>query len=140
MPRIIAFVLLVAYTAFVAHLTLTDPAQGRWAFGLADRFATSASSGRLGWHETEQLANIALFVPAGALLAVVLGRAWPAAVVVCVLASVSIEYAQLRYLPSRVPSLHDVQLNSLGGLIGALAGAVLLAVVAASHRRGARLA
>jgi VanZ family protein len=36
-----------------------------------------------------------------------------------VLASMGIELAQQRYLPSRVPSLADVEHNGLGGVIGA---------------------
>jgi VanZ family protein len=50
---------------------------------------------------------------------VVLGRPF-LSVALCVLGSACIELAQQRYLPSRVPSLADIQHNSLGGLLGAL--------------------
>ena len=88
-------------------------------FAFADAVATQLSEGRLGWSETEVLANVALFVPAGFLLAVVLGRPL-LSVALCLLGSACIELAQQQYLPSRVPSLADVQHNGLGGLFGAL--------------------
>jgi hypothetical protein len=117
--RWIAGTLLALYSLFVARLTLADPSAGRWAFAVADSLATRVSDGRLAWSETEVLANIALFVPAGFLLAVVLGRPAMAAVL-CVLASACIELVQQRYFPSRVPTVADVLHNSLGGLIGAI--------------------
>ena len=127
MHRTVALVLVVLYSLVVAHLTLTDPAQGSWAFGLADRVATRVSGGRLTWTETEVLANVALFVPLGFLLAVALGRVWPA-VTLCLLTSALVEYAQLRVVTSRVPTMDDVVHNTMGGVIGALlAGVVMVA-------------
>jgi hypothetical protein len=117
--RWFAALLLGFYVLFIARLTLADPSSGRVVFSLADTFATRVSHGRLQWSETEVLANIALFVPAGFLLAVVLGRPF-LSVALCILGSACIELAQQRYLPSRVPSLADIQHNSLGGLFGAL--------------------
>ena len=117
--RWFAALLLGLYLIFVARLTLADPSSGQVVFAFADAVATRLSEGRLEWSETEVLANIALFVPAGFLLAVALGRPL-FAVVLCILGSVCIELAQLQYLPSRVPSLADVQHNGLGGLFGAL--------------------
>ena len=67
------------------------------------------------------LANVALFVPAGFLLAVVLGAPLLSAAL-CILGSACIELAQLQYLPSRVPSFADIQHNGLGGMFGALLG------------------
>ncbi|GAA3811384.1 VanZ family protein [Nocardioides panacisoli] len=116
--RWIAATLLALYAVFVARLTLADPSTGRPVFDLADYWATALSSGRLDWTETEVLANIALFVPAGLLLAVVLRRPLLAAVL-CVLASAFVELAQQRWFPTRVPSLADVEHNGLGGLVGA---------------------
>ena len=119
--RWFAALVLGFYVVFIARLTLADPSSGRVVFSLADAdaFATRVSHGRLQWTETEVLANVALFVPAGFLLAVVLGRPF-LSVALCVLGSACIELAQERYLPSRVPSLADVRHNSLGGLFGAL--------------------
>jgi glycopeptide antibiotics resistance protein len=111
--------LLALYLVLVARLTLADPSSGRLVFAFADAVATRLSAGRLEWSETEVLANIALFVPAGFLLAVVLGRPM-LSMVVCVLGVACIELAQQRFLPSRVPSRADVEHNGLGGLFGAL--------------------
>lgn len=119
MTRIVAAVLLFLYSCLVFQLTLEPPSSGAWAFSLADRLATEVSAGRLDWSETEVLANVALFVPAGFLLAIVVGRTW-LAIFLAVLGSVLIETGQLLYLPTRVSSLADVQHNGLGAIIGAL--------------------
>lgn len=133
MHRLVALALVVLYSLLVAHLTLTDPATGGWAFDLADRVATRASGGRLTWTETEVLANVALFVPLGLLLTVALGRVWPA-VTMCLLASAAVELVQLRLVTSRVPTLDDVAHNTLGGLVGALVAGLFLA--GSRHDRG----
>lgn len=129
MHRLVAVALVAAYLLVVAHLTLTDPSQGQWAFSLADRVALRVSDGALTWSETEVLANIALFVPLGFLLTIAVGSAW-AAVALCAMLSAGIEWVQLALLPSRVPTLDDVVHNSLGGLVGALVAAVCLALAA----------
>jgi glycopeptide antibiotics resistance protein len=116
-----AGVLLGVYALLIGRLTLATASSETGIFGLLDRVSSHASNGRLDWSQTEVLANVALFVPAGFLLTIVLGRAWASAVL-CVLASAAIELIQQRYLPSRVPSLADVEHNGLGGLIGALLG------------------
>ena len=141
MRKPIAFVLAGLYGALVAQLTLTDPAHGRWAFGFADSFARRASGGELTWAQTEVIANVALFIPLGFLLTLAIGRAWIAAVV-CVLLSAGIEYAQLRYLPTRVPSVADVEHNSLGAALGAIAGLLinLWHSASAANRRAASTA
>ena len=131
--RLVALALVALYSLLVAHLTLTDPSRGAWAFDLADRVATRASGGALTWDETEVLANVALFVPLGFLLAVGIGRVWPA-VSLCLLASAAIEYAQLRLLPSRVPTLDDVVHNATGGLVGALLAGLVHGVVSVAGR------
>jgi glycopeptide antibiotics resistance protein len=119
--RWVAAVLLALYTVVIIRLTLRPATSETGIFDRLDRFMTHVSNGRLDWSKTEVLANVALFVPAGFLLAVVLGRAW-AGIICCVLASVAIELAQQRYFPSRVPSIADVEHNGLGGAIGALLG------------------
>jgi hypothetical protein len=77
----------------------------------------------------ESAANLALFVPAGFLLAAARPRlsgwlVWA----VCVGGSIAVELAQT-LLPDRVPSLRDVALNSAGAGLGVLIHAV------AGHRR-----
>jgi hypothetical protein len=131
MHRPVALVLVALYSLLVVHLTLTDPAQGSWAFDLADRVATRLSGGRLTWTETEVLANVALFVPVGFLLAIALGRVWPA-VTLCLIASSLVEWAQLRVVTSRVPTIDDVVHDTMGGLIGALLAGLLLAATSSS--------
>lgn len=132
MFRAVAAVLLALYCLVIARLTLTDPSGVSWVFALAERTAAGLSGGRLDWSHTEVLANVALFVPAGLLLALVIGGPRPAltaavvpAVALCVLGSVMIEWAQLRFLPVRVPSSADVLHNSYGAASGAAAAWVL---------------
>ena len=84
---------------------------------------------------TEVLANVALFVPLGFLLAIAIGRVLPA-VSLCLLASAGVEWAQRTYVAGRVPTLDDVVHNTLGGLLGALAAGVVLA---ATRRRAPAL-
>ncbi|MFL6156505.1 MAG: VanZ family protein [Marmoricola sp.] len=131
MTRTAAALLLLAYSYVVVRLTLEPASAGMWAFSLADRIATRTSGGQLQWSQTEVLANVALFVPAGFLLAVVLGRPWLAAAL-CVVTSAGIEVVQYTSLPSRVGSVLDVEHNALGGLIGA---AVAWPLIAAFSRR-----
>ncbi|MCW2526915.1 MAG: hypothetical protein JWM76_1775 [Pseudonocardiales bacterium] len=119
LTRWCAGALLILYTFVIAKLTLFPASSESGTFDLLNRIMTRISDGRLDWSQTEVLANVALFVPAGFLLAVVLGRAW-ISIVLCIVGSAAIELAQQRYLPSRVPSLADVEHNGLGGLIGAL--------------------
>jgi glycopeptide antibiotics resistance protein len=135
--RWIAAVLLVLYTLVIAKLTLEPATSETGIFSRLNRVMTHVSHGRLEWSQTEVLANIALFVPAGFLLAVVLGRTW-ASVLLCVMASAAIELAQQRYLPSRVPSLADVEHNGLGGLIGAVLGWPFARAVRLSGRGSGR--
>jgi len=118
MFRIAAAVALFLYSLVIVRLTLADPSSTSWAFTLADRLATRASEGRLDWTETEALANIALFVPAGFLVAVVLNSALASAGL-CVVGSALIELVQLQFMPLRVPSGADVLHNGYGAAIGA---------------------
>lgn len=116
--RPIAAVFLLLYAAVVARLTLADPSAGEPLFSRLYALPISTS-------QAEALANVALFVPASFLLAIVLRRPLVAAVL-CLAVSVGIEVVQQRYLPGRVPDVADIEHNGLGALIGAvLAGAVL---------------
>lgn len=134
MYRPFAAVLLIAYSGLIASLTLSDPSTGAWAFSFADRLATSASNGELAWSQTEVLANVALFVPAGFLLALVLNRPLVAAAL-CILGSVLIEYIQARYLPQRVGTGADVLHNGYGAVLGAVLAWPFTALGRASVRR-----
>lgn len=114
-----AGVLLGLYTLLIARLTLAPASSENGAVDLLNRIAGKLSGGHLDWTQTEVLANVALFVPAGFLLAVLLGRVW-ASILLCLLGAAAIETAQHLFLPSRVASLGDVEHNALGGLIGAV--------------------
>jgi VanZ family protein len=106
------------YALLVMRLTLEPASNERAIFDQLNRFAATLSRNRLVWSQTEALANVALFIPLGFLLAAVLTRVGPSAAL-CVLASVFIELIQARFLPSRVPTIDDVWHNSAGGAVGA---------------------
>lgn len=78
----------------------------------------------------EAAANVAMFVPLGALLALATRLRPGAAVAVGAAFSVLIELTQLTLLPHRFATVQDVVMNSLGALLG-----VALAV-ALQARRG----
>ena len=139
--RSVAAVLLVIYTVIIARLTLLPASSETTTFGALNDAVAWLTRGGLDWTQIEALANVALFVPAGFLLAVVLGRCWPG-VLACVLASGAIELAQGAFLPTRVPSWADVEHNGLGGLVGALIAWPLVAWLRRRYRAeaGARAA
>lgn len=90
---------------------------------------------------TEELGNVAMFVPLGALVAVLWPRRRWFAVPMGVAASSAIELIQVA-LPWRSASLNDIRWNSIGAAVGL--AAVMVTVVAArrirGHREGARRA
>ena len=100
----------------------------------------------LGWvtyTQLESAANVALFVPLGLLIALLIRTKWWWAVVVgLALLAGGIELGQALFLPGRVPTLDDVLANTTGGVIGvALAalirGAARLVSRASRRSRGA---
>ena len=107
--RWIAAVLLGLYAYVVGMLTLGNSSEVVWAYGVTDRF----------YAMTEPQANVALFVPAGFLLTIVLLRPL-LATAVCLVGSAGIEWFQSEYLPWRVVDVNDVVHNGLGGLVGAV--------------------
>jgi glycopeptide antibiotics resistance protein len=113
--RWLALVLLGLYTYVVGMLTLGGTASVGWAYGVTDRF----------YAMSEAQANVALFVPAGFLLAVVL-LSPVLATAAGVLGSMAIEWTQAEYLPARVADVQDVVHNGLGALIGALVAVPLV--------------
>ena len=67
----------------------------------------------------EAAANVVMFVPFGALGGLLAARShWWAVVVAGCATSSAIETSQLLFLPTRVATLHDVALNTLGAAIG----------------------
>ena len=123
--RTVAAALLALYAVLVARLTLADPLAGAPVFSAADYWAGLLSGGRLDGARVEVLANIALFVPAGLLLMVVLRR--PVLTIALLVAvSAGIELAQQQWFSTRVPSLADVEHNGVGAALGVLAAATLV--------------
>lgn len=120
---IIARVLLVPYVVALALIVWLPASAASKVTGIAFRIAryVSEHSGialSTSYTVFEFLANIALFVPFGALLV----AAWPrrSAWIVLLLgysASATIELVQT-LLPSRYPTLSDVIANALGTAIG----------------------
>lgn len=85
----------------------------------------------------ETAANVVMFVPYGALLAVLLPvRRWWLAVLVPLLTSVLVETVQLTFLPRRFASEWDVVANTAGAVAGVVVVAVVLAAL--SRRPEAR--
>ncbi len=123
-----------AYLALVGWITLGPQPYGDTGSGLLRRalalFSQSPATEWLTFSRVEGLANVALFVPLGLLLALALPRrAAVVAVIACVGLSAGIEAFQGAYLPTRVDDVRDIVHNGLGGLIGAaLATAARLAV------------
>ncbi len=122
--------LTLAYLALVGWLTLT-PTSTAFESGLLRRLASLLSRyPATEWFtflRLEFMANIMLFVPFGIFLVLLFGRRmWWLAIVLGVLLTVGIEFAQ-NFIPSRVSDPRDLVANSLGAVIGALLALVLTA-------------
>ena len=89
-----------------------------------------------GYRKFEFTANIAMFLPLGFLLVLVLRRRvmWLALLIVP-LSSITIELLQALLLAERFASPLDVLANTLGGIIGGGAGALVRAGVNARDRK-----
>jgi glycopeptide antibiotics resistance protein len=85
----------------------------------------------------EYLANIALFIPLGVLLALVLHRARYLVVPLAVITTVTVEGVQAVMLDSRVPSLHDIVANVTGACVGLVAAVAVEALRARTQRHPA---
>jgi len=86
-----------------------------------------------GYNKLEFSANIAMFIPIGILVTLLLpSRAWALALLLCPALSVAIELTQAVALTARFATLADVAANSLGALIGIIVAVVLTVIV---HRR-----
>ena len=126
---ILSFVTL-AYLAFVGWLTLTPPSSGLESgilWQLADFLGRHPATEWFTFLRLEFLANIVMFVPLGIFLVLLLGRKrWWLAVVIGVLMTIGIEFAQ-QFVPNRVSDPRDLVANSLGAVIGAVLALMLTA-------------
>ena len=125
MTRRILAVALAAYLLFVGWVTLNpappNPARNELLLQLLQVLPIS-------YDALEFTANIGMFVPIGALVAI-LSRHWWIGVVVGIALTCGIEFTQ-QFLPARFPDVRDMLANSLGALIG-VAGVALF-----SRKRG----
>jgi glycopeptide antibiotics resistance protein len=86
-----------------------------------------------GYSKLEFSANIAMFVPLGFLVALLLSdRFWWLALIICPAVSVAIELTQLTLLAARFATVADVIANSAGALVGVICAVLLRYIV---HRR-----
>jgi glycopeptide antibiotics resistance protein len=120
--------LLAAYLTALAAITFWPTPVDRQAAGLIQRaLAKLHTWGAPSWVNygmVEWLANVALFVPFGLLVAWMLprGRAW-LAVPLAFAASAVIELGQLAFLSERFATPMDVLANTLGAAAGFIAAA-----------------
>lgn len=130
--RPIAAVLLLLYAAAVLVVVMWPSPVDEKARGMLARILKGLHDRHLleflGYPQVEFLSNIALFIPLGVLLGLLLGRRiWGLAVLVCFAGSVAIELTQYVFLPARFATVDDVIANTLGALAGALVAGALLA-------------
>jgi glycopeptide antibiotics resistance protein len=136
--------LLVAYLAALAWATLTPSTNSDQAFNVL-RELTTVLQGypATSWVDflmVEFAANIALFVPMGLLLVLLLGRPmWWACFFTGVIVSCWIELAQGVWLPSRVADPRDIASNGIGTLVGVLLALLLTWPAAHRDRRASAL-
>jgi glycopeptide antibiotics resistance protein len=126
---ILSFVTL-AYLALVGWLTLTPLSAGLESgalWQLAELLGRYPATEWFTFLRLEFLANIAMFVPFGIFLVLLFGRRmWWLAIVLGVLITIGIEFAQ-QFVPNRVSDPRDLLANSLGAVIGTVLALVLTA-------------
>jgi len=136
--RRITMVLFVAYSLFVAQLTLTPQMPGSGVVSrVVDRVLASLYARGLptsiDFLTIEFIGNILMFIPLGVFTAMLLARRhWWILLVAGTLMSAVIEVSQLLFLPERFPEVRDLVSNTTGFVIGAV-GAVTLRLMVA-HR------
>jgi len=132
----------VLYLLAVGWVTLGPQPTGLvHASGIWQLLALLREHPSLDWihySDIEFAANVAMFGPIGLLLLLLLGRSrWWAALLAGPLLSLAIETAQL-FIPGRVSDVRDLVSNSLGAVLGVVAGLVITWPAAARRRRVAR--
>jgi hypothetical protein len=115
-------VVLVLYLGLVARVTLWPQPAPDETFDvvravvawLSDRGVPVTYGG------VEAVSNVVMFVPFGVLVGLLVRRWWVVVLLACA-TSTAIELAQLAFLPTRVPTVQDVVLNTLGAALGVMA-------------------
>ncbi|WP_309064568.1 VanZ family protein [Microbacterium sp.] len=131
--------MLVPYAVVLLLLTWLPGEQASVATGIVNRIARFLAARdivpySLGYPMLEFLANIALFVPLGLLLAAGWPRLpWWSIAATGLATTVTIEAVQI-LIPSRYPSFSDLVANTLGGIIGWTVVAVVRTLAQWSRR------
>ncbi|PZF62860.1 VanZ family protein [Curtobacterium sp. MCPF17_047] len=138
--RRIAGALAVAYAVAVVLIgfwgTPVDAKAQPWIDRLIGAAHRHGAPSWFGYPIIESLANVAFFVPLGLLVVLLAGaRWWWAGAGAGLLVSATIETGQALFLPARFATIDDVVANTMGAVLGAALGVVLLAA-AARQRRG----
>lgn len=113
-----AIALLGAYLVVTAAIVLWPSPVDRGATGLINRIAEIVPV--LTHARIEFAANIALFVPLGALLARILPRDQHLVVPAALVVTVGVESIQALLLAARTPSVLDIVANTTGACLGLL--------------------
>jgi glycopeptide antibiotics resistance protein len=112
------------------------PAGG--VFQLLRLFGEHPALAWIRYSDVEFAANVAMFGPIGLLLLLLLGRSrWWAALLIGPLLSLAIETAQL-FIPGRVSDVRDLVSNSIGAVLGVVAGLLITWPAAVRRRRASR--
>lgn len=142
--RRVTVVLLIAYSALVAIVTLSPRMPGTGTVERLVRRVLSELHQRelfttIDYAAVEFVGNVLLFVPLGVFVAMLLPqRAWWVLLLIGIFCSALIEAAQAVFLLDRVADPRDVIANSLGFLIGAAAAIGFRLIVAHRDRLVAR--
>lgn len=118
-PRVVVVLITVAVLLALTLMPRQFVAPLRGAvMHLAYAFAEPTISG-MSFVQVESTLNALVFIPLGAVLAMIFGRKlWFLAPICALGISFTVEYLQAR-VPGRVPDVNDVVWNTIGGLIGA---------------------
>lgn len=131
---------LFAYGAIVLLATLSPTPLDKGYRGAIDKVLGVLHRNGLpewfGYGEVEFLANVAMFVPLGFFIGLVLPRVavWAGLFIVPALSG-AIEWIQGQMLAERFATLQDVLANSVGGWIGLFAAMVIRAIVHARDEK-----
>lgn len=112
----LAMRLLVVYAAVLAVIAFSPTPVDREATGLLREVARIVPL--LSYGVVEFTANILLFVPLGALLALALPHRRGLVVLISLAVTLAIESCQALFLAQRTPSLRDIVANTLGAAVG----------------------
>ncbi|WP_195907774.1 VanZ family protein [Microbacterium gorillae] len=136
----VAGVGLLAYLGVVLAATLSPTPLDKGYGGAIDKVLSVGYRNGLpawfGYAELEFLANVAMFIPLGFLLGLVLPRRgiW-VGILLLPAFSAGVEACQAMFLAARFATIGDVIANSIGGWVGLLAAVIIRALVYARDQK-----